>query len=282
MSRGRFEGTLELAHGEKIQVHRATGNQEIFVRGQEKSATCTFTLVLPESENCLWQRRSLSAGDLVVRSADVEVHHWAGRQAVNLSLSVGERTLRDAADTLGVELGAFRWQALRPEPVVFQQLEKLLRSFLASVPGSAERSHLEEACLRTVVEALCPASKKREPSLLSSIRADLVQRGEDQMRRQLDGFLCESDLCRELGVSGRTLRLAFQEHYGLGPIEYYRVLRLNAARRTIKNLRTDSESIASIAQTFGFHHSGKFSLYFRRLFGELPSEIGRYTASKKG
>ena len=92
------------------------------------------------------------------------------------------------------------------------------------------------------------------------------------MRARLRLPLGEIDLCRELGVSGRTLRLAFRERYGLGPMAYYQTLRLNAARSAFKEADPESVSVARIARDLGFYHPGKFSGYYRRLFGEVPTE----------
>ncbi len=91
------------------------------------------------------------------------------------------------------------------------------------------------------------------------------------MRARLRSPLGEIDLCTELGVSGRTLRLAFRERFRLGPMAYYQTLRLNAARASIKAADPDAVSVALIARDMGFHHPGKFSGYYRRLFGEVPS-----------
>lgn len=81
------------------------------------------------------------------------------------------------------------------------------------------------------------------------------------------------DLCQETGANDRTLRLAFHERYGIGPMTYFRFLRLNAARVKI---RTDPLlTIAEAAAEFGFHHLGNFAADYRRLFGISPSETNR-------
>lgn len=93
------------------------------------------------------------------------------------------------------------------------------------------------------------------------------------MRTQLGGGLGAIDLCRELGVSDRTLRLAFRERYGLGPMAYYKCLRLNAVRTAMR--ATPLVPIADVARGYGFHHLGNFAADYRRHFGERPSETVR-------
>jgi AraC-like DNA-binding protein len=91
------------------------------------------------------------------------------------------------------------------------------------------------------------------------------------MRSRIHAAISKDDLCRELGVPSRTLRLAFRKLRGCGPLAFHQWLRLNAVRTRLKQLPAD-RSVAAIARQWGFHHLGKFAGYYRRLFGELPSE----------
>jgi AraC family ethanolamine operon transcriptional activator len=100
-----------------------------------------------------------------------------------------------------------------------------------------------------------------------------VQQAEQYMRDRLVEPVGAIDLCRQLKVSDRTLRLAFRERYGIGPMGYYKRLRLNAVRTA---LRADPRmSVAAAAVTFGFHHLSNFAADYRRLFGENPSDTPR-------
>ncbi|GAB4176305.1 MAG: hypothetical protein Fur0032_16240 [Terrimicrobiaceae bacterium] len=83
-----------------------------------------------------------------------------------------------------------------------------------------------------------------------------------------------SDLCAEVRASRRTLHLGFLELYGLGPMAYLRVIRLNGARRDLRRARG---SVTDIAMAWGFNHLGRFSAYYRQFFGELPSAGGWHT-----
>ena len=91
------------------------------------------------------------------------------------------------------------------------------------------------------------------------------------MRAWLGGPLSLLDLCRELGVSERTLHYAFQEVRGLSPMAYFRAFRLNAVRQELKTA-PDTATVHEIAQRWGFWHTGEFAAAYRRLFGELPSQ----------
>lgn len=80
-----------------------------------------------------------------------------------------------------------------------------------------------------------------------------------------------NDFYRILGVSDRTLILAFLERYTIGPMGYYQCLRLHAVRCRLKR----NPVIEFATGDFGFHHLGNFTAEFRRLFGDRPSETRR-------
>jgi AraC family ethanolamine operon transcriptional activator len=91
------------------------------------------------------------------------------------------------------------------------------------------------------------------------------------MRACLGEPLSLLDLCRELGVSERTLHYAFQEVRGLSPMAYFRAFRLNGVRQELKTA-PDTATVREIARRWGFWHTGEFAAAYRRLFGELPSQ----------
>ena len=80
------------------------------------------------------------------------------------------------------------------------------------------------------------------------------------------------DLCRAAGVSERTLRVVFQETFGLGPIRYLRHRRLHLVRAALRTADPSRETVARVAAEFGFWEFGRFAQDYKRLFGELPSQ----------
>ena len=79
------------------------------------------------------------------------------------------------------------------------------------------------------------------------------------------------------GVPRRTLNHAFQQVLGMGPVTYWRRLRLNQVRRSLRELRANAEpkSVTEIALDHGFWHLGRFSSQYRELFGNSPRESTR-------
>ena len=81
------------------------------------------------------------------------------------------------------------------------------------------------------------------------------------------------DLCNATGVSVRTLQRYFRNYFGVTITEFLKAVRLDAAHRMLVMANPAEESVTSIALRHGFTHLGRFSLDFRNLFGESPSQI---------
>ncbi len=83
------------------------------------------------------------------------------------------------------------------------------------------------------------------------------------------------DLCKATGVSVRTLRYAFIEHFGISPKAYLVRCRLNKVRSVLRSANPSTTKICDIASQWGFWHMGQFAADYRNLFGELPSTTKR-------
>jgi AraC-like DNA-binding protein len=98
-----------------------------------------------------------------------------------------------------------------------------------------------------------------------------VRRAIDYMEAHLDQAITMSDLVEATGVAGRTLFMHFKSFKGVSPMRYLRNARLRQVRQLL--LRAEGgASVTDIAMGAGFTHMGRFSVTYRRQFGESPSE----------
>lgn len=104
-----------------------------------------------------------------------------------------------------------------------------------------------------------------------SKRAHIVKDAHDLVTDWPERYASVEELCKALGVSRRTIQLSFQETLGLKPTAYLRAVRLNGARRAIKEAR----SVAEAATLWGFWHFGRFAHDYQSMFGERPSDTFR-------
>ncbi|WP_375309739.1 helix-turn-helix domain-containing protein [Bradyrhizobium sp. A5] len=101
---------------------------------------------------------------------------------------------------------------------------------------------------------------------------DLVGQAEILALAEVDEPIQISALCAALSVSERTLRKAFHRIHGLPPCRHLRMLRLKQARRALIATDGHLSTVTEIATCFGFAELGRFSVEYRKVFGESPSQ----------
>jgi AraC-like DNA-binding protein len=119
-------------------------------------------------------------------------------------------------------------------------------------------------------DACCPAGKELKNGNPKKARVARLVRDfiEDNYRYPVR----LEDLCRETGVSVRTLQRSFREYFNLTITDYLRALRLNEAQRALRRAEPSGNSVTRIALHHGFTHLGRFSVEYRHNFGESPKE----------
>jgi len=84
-------------------------------------------------------------------------------------------------------------------------------------------------------------------------------------------YLTVTDLATAAGVSERTLRAAFQDYFGIGPVQFLRLRTLNQVRAALRNSDPALTTVTEVATRFGVWELGRLARDYRLLFGELPS-----------
>lgn len=281
MSRGRFQGSVQVVTGRHLRLFQVDSNQSILTRGMDNAACITFIPITSGSEATVWQGRSLSAGQMIVKGPDVAYHNQTSRDAQVRGLLVPAQAFRDAACILTqheAEGLSDTWSAIRPCPQHLQQLQRALDAMTrraAVAPelfATIDGQLFEAACLRALIEAVCGSEAEGASQLSLTSRVALVRSAIALMDAHLDRPMTALQLCAELGVSDRTLRRAFRDQYGLGPLAYFRLMRLHAVRAALRGARGRDRVVGEILRQFGFNRPGAFASEYRHQFGEHPSE----------
>ncbi len=102
---------------------------------------------------------------------------------------------------------------------------------------------------------------------------DLVERIIRYMQENTFGNLTFADVCRFSAQSATNLKTIFKSVTGVGVMSYYRALKIEQAKRM---LREGDGNITQIADRLGYTSVHYFSRYFKRTTGMTPSE---YTLS---
>ena len=119
------------------------------------------------------------------------------------------------------------------------------------------------ACLTTANDAEDRTAQRRHEAILRRFRRALEETP--------DQALYIPELCKAIGVSGRTLRVCCQEQLGVSPKRYLLLRRMHLARRALRDSASDTTTVTQIATQYGFWHFGRFAGEYQSLFGEAPS-----------
>jgi AraC-like DNA-binding protein len=102
-------------------------------------------------------------------------------------------------------------------------------------------------------------------------RHEFARRVEDLMWQHVDTLLSLKTISKLTARSTRSVHYAFTSSFGLGPLTYFKILRLNAVRKTLCD-PCEKAAIIDIAAEYGFWHLGHFGTSYREFFGETPSQ----------
>jgi transcriptional regulator GlxA family with amidase domain len=98
-----------------------------------------------------------------------------------------------------------------------------------------------------------------------------LQRAEEYIRSHLRDPFSLRDLTEATGTSPSTLLRIFKTHHGVSPMQYVKLLRLQAVRRSLLDSDPLSDMVGGVASEYGFRQLGRFSADYRKVYGELPS-----------
>src|SRR5208282_1009156 len=173
---------------------------------------------------------------------------------IQISLSRAER-LRSAMERLA-------W-IVRKAPAAFESPAVL--NTTARKLGQTIRE-----CLGGDMDATSRPGRREVP------RKQIVCKAMDFADQSAGEYLSLQGLATAAGVSERTLRTAFHEYFGTGPVRFLKLRTLYQARQAMRASDPSKTTVAEIATRFGVWEFGRFARDYCSLFGELPSETLRH------
>jgi AraC-like DNA-binding protein len=101
-----------------------------------------------------------------------------------------------------------------------------------------------------------------------------LRRAEDFMRARCADPIRMIEVAAAAGCSLRTLDSVFRQFRGTTPLGALHGIRLEQVHRELSLAGTDAP-LAAIARRHGFTNASRFTMAFRRRFGETPAEVLR-------
>jgi AraC family ethanolamine operon transcriptional activator len=220
----------------------------------------------------------------ISRAADpLDLASQAAVQA--LSVFVPEERWTDVVDRLGAEaiIGfGHRLAAVRVDPARLARFARRISWVLDA--ATVYPDCFQQTTVRTVAEIglICAVVE-----LLSGRIQPLEHPGSaarrDQAVRNVEAYVSQHyaqpitllDLCQIGRLQIRTLQYAFGEKYGVSPMAYLKLVRLDRARRLLQSADPRVTRVSDAALQAGFWHFSQFAQDYRRMFGESPSRTLR-------
>ena len=216
-----------------------------------------------------------------------------GHQRIDTSVQAGTMSL--AIDDLNLALEAvvgsnfmqkLAKPIIRPSSALMSRLLKLhkvvgeLAHDAPEVIDSPEVCRaLEEQLIHLMVRCLAEGAGV-ETTTGGRRHASIIAKFEEYLAAHFDRPLYPTEICAGIGVAERTLRAACEEHLGMGPIRYLTLRRMHLVRRALLGADASKTKVTRIVTDHGFWELGRFSVAYRALFGEPPSETLRRPAER--
>ena len=157
--------------------------------------------------------------------------------------------------------------SLVTHPVLFDQMENLLRSLETSSTTLERQSHLVqvlETVLQTTMEVRLKGLQPRKA------RAS-VRRAQELIHERFAAQITLDELVTETGLSRCHLMRCFTNEIGVPPHRYQIHLRIARARELLAR----GISQAFVATAVGFYDQSHFSNHFKQIVGVTPGRFGQ-------
>jgi AraC-like DNA-binding protein len=228
-------------------------------------------------------------GDIIVNRFDV-AHQRSGADYHFGAMSLPIDELDIAVEAIiGREfMKRLDQRIVHPHPALMSRLLKLHKAvgqLAHDTPDLLELPEvlraLEEQMIHVMVRCLAEGAAV-ETSPGGRRHDAIVARFEGFLEANPDRPLHLTEICASIGVPERTLRACCEEHLGMGPIRYLTLRRMHLARRALLCGDPSKSIVTRIVTDHGFWELGRFSVAYRALFGETPSETLRRPAEQTG
>ncbi|NEQ70050.1 MAG: helix-turn-helix domain-containing protein [Symploca sp. SIO2D2] len=169
-------------------------------------------------------------------------------------------------------------------PTRMKEIKDYLQQLLwlaVNQPSFLQQPHIEKLVADDFLPLLIsniPTKLTAKCFLKPSRRSKLMIQAEQKMLANLEKPLTLKQLAQDLGSSSSALLYGFKDLFGISPMRYLKVQRLNAVRQHLKAREPESCTIAVLAGQFGFYSPCHFTRDYKAMFGELPSETLHKTA----
>lgn len=259
-----------------LRIDRRANPRLTFLLSQADDDQVSTTI---GGQHLRWGRRH---GGVFMPQGDQRVQGTSGHRSQLMWQLDVDRLLQTAQRMLATDTGVdLRLDQLRllPQSVAGLGTDAAWRALLPMLqllrahPGHLAALGVEDLLYRHTVmllrpdlfESAEPAARPAPPHRLDALCERLAAHPSEA--------LTLSDLERLSGLSARTLQLAFKARFGVGPMQWWRQLRLDRVRQALR--LQPERTVEAIAFDAGFASLPAFFKAYRERFGETPGDTRR-------
>eukprot|EP00903_Cladosiphon_okamuranus_P001972 g1970.t1 len=282
-SDGRFDACQNRVPGQHVSLNYIRYGADVTIEPGELTDFFLVQMPLRGSAEIANGRQSVLSTPQLASLLNPDRHtkmRWhAGCEQVLLQIERG--FLQAVAERMaGMALARVRFEAgldLR-RPAVAGWSSRIRSLVKAAEAGDAfdcrqehHQSLLEEALVASLLT--CQANtasavlERRDPVT----RPAVLKRAVALIRERLHEDIGLLDISAHAGTTPRNLQLLFKREYGTGPVQLLHDMRLSYARHLLLT-EGSKRSIADISEASGHRHFGRFSVGYKKRFGESPKD----------
>ncbi|MET4041000.1 helix-turn-helix domain-containing protein [Bradyrhizobium sp. RT6a] len=276
--KGDFRAELTQVTFNRLMMQRFDVTLPQVYTSQITSGRRVIAFLTGEQPTFLHRGRDLSLNEIVVCNYDVVHHRTEGDcrfGAMSLAPGDFDAACRAIAgdEFSGVELEYL----VRPSSVLMRQLQQqheLIGKIAIATPNLLELPEVARALEHNITYTMIKCLTEGLTSKVEGANhrhGRIVARFEEFLEANPVQPLYLADICTAIGVAERTLRVACEEHLGMGPIRYLTLRRLHLVRRALLRADPSCSTVTKIATDHGFWELGRFAAAYRTMFGEPPS-----------
>ena len=278
-TKGQFRAELTQVTLDELWMQRFEEKLPRVHKGAARPGRKVFTFLTEDQPEVRNRGRLLSLGELC--ADDHEMQHAVTNGSYHFAaMSLRPEQLASACRAiLGCEFGLERGtRFMRPNADLMGRLLKLHETAGAiarTTPELFQHQEVVRALEQRLIHALitCLSDGKVSPVSTGTVRHELIiARFEEFLEANPNTPLYLPEVCAAIGAAERTLRAVCENHVGMGPIRYLTLRRMHLVHRALAQMAPSTATVTQVATDHGFWELGHFSVAYRSMFGETPSQ----------
>ena len=280
LSPGGFLGTINFADFGDLKFTHVHQNQVAKATGMKSTDDISFVLafhphlIQVSSHGCAVDKHDLFGFD-PTREVDI----FVSKDVHLIMASVNGLAFRTLCEQMGYEMGQKVFQhnalslhpaSLRPLKAYYQEITHILSTQPSLLMQSKMRSLIMEDFFKLLINTFGKNAQKKQRILRPFRRYSQVRKAEEISKSYRDKPLTLQKLCEELETSSSALCCGFEDIFGISPMAYVKIQRLNGVRRALMNPNPNATTVMEVAQEWGFRNAAYFAKDYKEMFGESP------------